>query len=91
LKTIAIVTPRVTERHGSASKRKENTLTSSFTLCAIGCLLARLVMSSIDARGANGFTVSRSGESAITAGMTASEVRQQLGRPASSISVPTKK
>jgi len=42
-------------------------------------------LSSIDARAGNGFTVSRSQETSIKAGMTASDVRQRLGRPARAV------
>ena len=56
-------------------------MTSSFILRGTGCVLAALLVSSIDARAAGGFWVSRNQEASITIGMTASEVEQRLGRP----------
>ena len=51
----------------------------------IGCLLPALVLSSAIAQADNGFTISRNRESAITIGMSPSEVQQLLGRPARAV------
>ena len=66
---------------GSASQPKENTLTTKPNPRFIGWLLAGLVVSSTAAQAANGFSISTSQENAVTIGMSASEVRQLLGRP----------
>ena len=53
---------------------------SSF-LRGAGFWLAALLLASVEARAANGVSVSRSQETLVTTGMIASEVRQLLGRP----------
>jgi hypothetical protein len=54
-------------------------------LHSTGCFLAALVLSSSVAQADNGFTISTSKENAIALGMSASEVRQLLGRPARAV------
>jgi hypothetical protein len=54
-------------------------------LHSTGCFLAALVLSSSVAQADNGFTISTSKENAIALGMSASEVRQILGRPARAV------
>ena len=57
-------------------------MTSKLNLRCTGWLLAGLALSSAEALGQGGVTVSTSQESAVAIGMSASEVRQLLGRPA---------
>ena len=54
----------------------------------IGWLLAGLVVSSTTVQAANGFSISTSQENAVTIGMSASEVRQLLGRPERDVRYP---
>jgi hypothetical protein len=54
-------------------------------LHSAGCLLAALVLSSSVAQADNGFTISTSRENAVALGMSASEVRQLLGKPARAV------
>ena len=60
-------------------------MTSRSSFRVIACLLAALVSSYSDARAANGFSVSRSQETAISTGMSLPEVEQRLGRPARAV------
>ena len=53
-----------------------------------GLLLAGLVLSSAEAQADNGFTITTSRESVIAIGMSATEVRQLLGRPARAVRYP---
>ncbi|MEO8135435.1 MAG: hypothetical protein ABI831_15815 [Betaproteobacteria bacterium] len=55
---------------------------SEFNLRRTGLLLAGLVLISAEARADNGFTVTTSRENVVAIGMSTSEVRQLLGRPA---------
>ena len=54
---------------------------SKSSLSLTGWLLAGLVLSSAESHAANGSTLSASEETAIKIGMSASEVRQLLGKP----------
>lgn len=58
---------------------------SAFNLRVIGWLLAGLVLISAEAQADNGFTISTSRENVIAIGMSTSEVRQLLGRPARAV------
>jgi len=69
----------------SASQLKENTLKSAFNPRLTGWLLAGLVLISAEARADNGFTITTSRENVIAIGMSTSEVRQLLGRPARAV------
>jgi hypothetical protein len=72
-------------RRAAGPQPKESALTSRPSLRVIGCLLATLVSSQTDARSGNGFSVSRSQETAISTGMSLREVEEQLGRPARAV------
>ena len=50
-----------------------------------GCLLAALVLVPAWAQADNGFHIARGREDAVAIGMSASEVRQLLGRPARAV------
>ena len=54
---------------------------SSLILRGAGLLWAALLVAPVEARAANGVSVSRSQQTLVTTGMIASEVRQLLGRP----------
>jgi hypothetical protein len=69
----------------SASQLEENTLKSAFDPRLTGSLLAGLVLISAQARADNGFTITTSRENVIAIGMSTSEVRQLLGRPARAV------
>ena len=60
-------------------------MASKFPLRFTGWLLGGLVLSSAAAQAQNGFTIFTSQENVVTIGMSASEVRQLLGRPARAI------
>jgi hypothetical protein len=65
------------------SRRKA--LKPEFNLRLTGWLLAGLALISAEAHADNGFTVTTSRENVIAIGMSTSEVRQLLGRPASAV------
>jgi hypothetical protein len=60
-------------------------LKSQFNLRLTGGLLAGLALVSAEVHAANGFTVTTNGENVIAIGMSTSEVRQLLGRPARTV------
>ena len=61
---------------------EESTLKPEFNLRLTGWLLAGFALISAEVHADNGFTVTTSRENAIAIGMSTSEVRQLLGRPA---------
>lgn len=66
----------------SAIPLEETTLKPELVPRLAGWLLAGLVLIAAEAQADNGFTITTRRESVVAIGMSASEVRQLLGRPA---------
>jgi hypothetical protein len=77
--------PKIGSIERQASQLEENTLKSAFNPRLAGWLLSGLVLIFADAYADNGFTITTSRENVIAIGMSTSEVRQLLGRPARAV------